>query len=775
MLSPRPEVTDILSLNGCGKSNIVKPIENDAKNMDIALQNLARQTNFILFLVNTDIKKENPDNIIKMVSVIGSVPQLIRDSVAKYQKEPLKISYNIASIATKWIIDCISKPKVFAQAITRYFTANSDDLGYFSSVIFPSLYRQFMFDEFQVQALKLIEELINLDAVFVYSRFINKFVFTDRSFSYTFWKTYDKMLLEEPLPVSLSDHFKLLLKSFSVAFNILSIHQQTAVRQIATSNRQFFAENFFGIVLYRNYKFAHRHIISKENADPVLQILMFMSENYASPQVAAFLAEIQSQNGYSVSIKQGDTFIGAHASIVLSFRDLLILQNVINSVPGLSVQLDKALMIPDRFSWVVDPVSIGLTFDFIESSNKSSSIFTINKDDVIPIEEDTEMKIKFKKLSILEKNYMMDYFDKSANSKHLTKLRKKIGSRNNKNFRNYVTMSIIDSTINEVSSFDKMLTLISNQKTIQYQRDIWKENLQFAMMNLSHRLISFNPTKLLVSSSLLIVTPEPMHSNAMRRYREVEQPRAKRRMTQMPKLDGSSEVFNFRKSPTNKPHRSKTKSKSYEILNVGPENQQFTPLDVAKILSSCQSRELDFWCYIGQINGWNKTSFSMHGMRLDFAILVNKIRVKEKYTRPFPAEITPYVQRLAKQFDQLEKMKSGMLLLYISKIIDDFRIIFYEFSPFYHLDSSILLAAISARCITDSVYTSFMISQKIMQDYKALNTLLCECEIENFEYHREIMWEFLEFLDKKFAEKSRQMLAGEETETNISLLSNGLY
>lgn len=313
-----------------------------------------------------------------------------------------------------------------------------------------------------------------------------------------------------------------------------------------------------------------------------------------------------------------------------------------------------------------------------------------------------------------------------------------------------------------MTDFENMLNQITNQKVIDTKINIWTESLQYEMMNFSYRITTFTlGSPLAASSSLLVMQHEPLKSNAMRKYREVETILSKRRNTT---LEGSNEVLQPRRPSIIKHQKHKAKSRSYELFKLAPDGQSFTAIDVAKILASCKSPRLDFWCYIGQINGWKHENFFLHNLRVEFNDIINSVRLKLKVSNYLPETLQPFLLQLAREYDRLQNMKSGFLLLCISKLMNEIRTVTRAFVTVHAITQPMIMSGIAALSVTDSIYTSFMISQKIFQEYKAVKKLIPEDDVENFEQLEDLMWEFLEYLDRGLMLKSKNLLYGSPTD-----------
>lgn len=765
-------IDDTIRLGGCCQSKSMKSMENTSRNTDIALQHLAKQSAFIFYIgVSNDMKSRSTEEIRNLIQSVRSTPYRIRERVQNYQKEPLKISINIASIVTIWLLDCILKPKLFAKAISKYFEENPENLNYFSLVIFPSIYRHFIFDEFQNEAMKLLAEIINLGKQEIAAHLIMSFAFLDGNFFKAFWEHYDSSVSKGILPLSQSESLSFLIKSFSFAFNFLTDNQQKALIMLAEVSRSLFARIFFCKIATKSYIIAHKQLPIKEDEDKVIKILKYIGMNPNSPHFNIFFNAMVNRTGYSTVMKQSDTFVSSSTTLILSFRDLYILQQVVVSFPGFSTICDKSLLISNAFEWIVDALTVDLTLDFVQATPELSDEL-IN---ILPIElqrnETPELNKKWKKVSILSKKHVLDVIDERNISRKTKRIRNKVPCLDDPDFSSFALSSVAASSYEELKNCEILFNKISSQKLLERHVETWSENLQRAIQYISP-IVTGSDTPVescqtLNTKSMASMKLVQMRSNAMKRYRDVSEMKVK-------KLSGSigenipsiSRRATFDKKSERKLIRTLTKkdNKQYSVHREKKtdkeDNYAFSREEVSQICESYQSQDLKFWVFLQKIDTWKPKTTALHDIRSQYNDYINVARMHLK-TQPIAnKEIIPYLQRCARSSDFLVLMKRGMSIVHLAKISNDIEAICEHFSSsgMSEVDIVYLICALS---INDGFFATFLISEEVFTEFSDIKEMMSSRYLSSFEFLENVIWKFIKFLNKEFAKKCRDAIKKE--------------
>lgn len=762
-------ISDVLKLSGCCQSKSARTLENSSRNTDIALQHLAKQSAFFLYLgVSGKMKNKTTDEIANLVQTVRSTPYRIRERVLNYQKEPLKISINIASIVSNWLLDSLLKPKLFAKAIVQYFEENTENLTYFALIVFPSIYRHFIFDEFQNEAMKLISEVINLGKQEIAAPLVMSFSFLDGNFFKAFWGNYDSAVSVGVLPLSQSDSLSILIDSFTFAFNALTENQQKALIMLAEASKTMFAKIFFCEIATRSYIIAHNQVPIKESNDKVIQILNYIGMNPNSPHFNIFFNAMSHRTGYNIAMKQSNTFMCSSTTLILSFRDLYILQQVVLSSPGLSTHFNKNLLISSAFEWIVDALTIDLTLDFLQPSLEITDDFLPVAPLDIQFEETPEMKKKMKKVSILSKKHVLDVVDEKIVTRKIKRIRKKINYVDDSDFVSYALSSVVSSSCDELKNCEMLFNKISSQKMLERNVETWSDNLQKAIQYISPIVTGsdtpFESCQTLNTKSMASMKVAPMRSNAMKRFRDVSEMKLRKSSGSI----GDNVASVNGKTTQNKKSEkkliktipkkdSKTYSTQREKETAKEDNYTFSREEVAQICESYQSQDLKFWALLQKIDAWKPPFANFKDVRNQYNDYINVAKMHLK-TQPIAnKEIIPYLQRCARSFDSLALMKRGMSIVHLAKIANDIEAICDQFSSptLSDVDIVYLTATLS---INDGFFATFLISEEVFAEFSDIKEMMNSRYLSNFSFIERVAWKFIEFLSKDFAQKCREAI-----------------
>ena len=762
-------------MSGCSTSTTLKERESSSRNTDIALQHISRQCAFFMFMNSTDqMKNKSPEELVDLVQKFKSPPYPIYVKVQNLQKETVKISLNISSIANNWIIDCFNKPKLFAQAIVQYFNKKQENLDYFGLVVFPSLYRNFIFEEFQKEALKLILEILELEKSLVSLVLVFSFAFLNGNFFQALWKEYDTNVGNELPPLSHSDHLRLLIDAFTKAFNVLTIYQQDALLKGIEKNEEEFASIFFSEIFSQSYYIYHKNIIMKEETDPVLMILKFIGKNPASPHFTMFHNAMKKRTGYATLIKQSDTFSGPSTTLLLSFRDLYILQEVMISLPGLTAKYDKSLLIPDAFEWSIDSLTIDLVLEFFIQATPQSDDFAFEIPN-LDIQESPELKKDWKKINILAKKKRLMLFDNKVQSRKMTKIRNKIKGIGDPSLKKYVISSTIDSIVREVRTFQNTITKITSLKILEKLIEDWSENLRRAILFVAPIFIKQNGTEppdypTLSTASMSAIQTQPMLSNAFLKFKDPSQMKLRTlKSTQMIEQQRTRRLTNPGK-PLIRQIAKKDAAKMKRKMRLSVD-QSFSREQVAEICDKCQNQDLKLSLYLDKIDMWKPKNFNIIELREKYSEYVNVLRMHLKANPITNKDIIPFLRQCSRQFDSLVIMRRGLLVVKLSHIAADLHSIFEAFEPqgFTDMDIMKITATIS---MNDGLFAAFIYVEKMLVDFPDLRSMMSESMIEGINFIEKIMWSFIGLLNVDFSYKCKALFENSRTGPPSPLVVN---
>lgn len=384
---------------------------------------------------------------------------------------------NSGNLYTLWIKKITQlDPENFAECIASFLNENDMFEDVFSTVLFPTLYLNFVFEDYQQAAEKFLKKLAGCTFFPRYFKHLNAFLRSSPHFLQVLWKMYDKLLIQLNNDDPQTNSFHALYKAFQFAIRKFSIHQIEILKFTYKISPSKFSENFFGEFLLDSFLEYHPSLGGVLDENPLVKNIQFISNNPKSPQFNLLYGLISTSSIFEhyMSIKASHNVLNSY---YLSSHELWVLESFVKMNPGeiFRERFIQSISINEAFHYKFSPIIIKSSiYGIVEEIEPIQTLFF----DVQP-----EIKIECSKtIKSMLNIYQYSYGEKSLKEcevpinslKYFQNMLKDDPIYQSKEFKDYFEVIKYNRNL----AIKKELELYLQLKTIEEKMEILSYNLQ---------------------------------------------------------------------------------------------------------------------------------------------------------------------------------------------------------------------------------------------------------------------------------------------------------
>ncbi|OHS99348.1 hypothetical protein TRFO_34199 [Tritrichomonas foetus] len=753
-------------------------------------------------------------HMLKQVSLLnyimndGKCKDLI-DFASKIQQKPEKIysmmSTNVAEIFSQWILNFLEHPKEFGIAVSSFFPDNDESSYLFAQSTFPTIFFNFVSEQFQSLALEFLYQVIKRVTPELRDMYIETFINSSLTFSSCFWNEF-WILKGSKVSKSVSDIFDVFLNALSVAFSSLSIYQYQILIYYSKNHKSSFGS--FIINVLTKFLYGNKMTSStNKNESSLKDLFHFIKEHPTSPHVNLMINALENKKYHVFLPPHNEIQSEFKTTFVITLHECILLQNLAKQNPSLlQIKFMPGLAISeknyDNFQCVTFAIATKTLFPF-QKDDGLKLIFQKNE----PIQVDgklgwSTLKKVSDKLSILP----IDIF--TSNHPDAVHLRENFSCFKDPSFYDFILKKTYNKCVSTLAHFESFSWKIYSQSFNKNFMEKVELTLFYQFKNLSQLILHLklqnekvnpNPPPIPKPDSSIKNTDIPQEDTDL----FINQNKSKLRRGQKyygfitPTVKSSQEVIytrthrantecnrsaippsqRFDKITNQNTIGSKRNSqrisnhKVQKIQNGKINNPKVVPLLIENKVEvslfsrfienawkNCDNEKLKFWILIAKLNETPFIDQRIPKLQQKYTELISGLRAKKLYRHKRKWQTSKYLRICSQKFELLKIPNYGSSLIeFISVALNLTMIASTTFKKGTKKYKK-LCFKLFRRCLllssNDSIFEIFIFIEKILLAFPEMHLLLHNNELEALKFIESNFWALLKKLDCALMEQA---------------------